>query len=71
MTVSEVVKNLESMDSKKSGLDYLNKLNLNRSSLVNICKYLDIPKGTIDRMKKDIVENTIGFRLRSKAILEA
>lgn len=42
MTVSDIVNKLESMNDRKSGIDYLNKCNLTKISLVKICKYLDI-----------------------------
>lgn len=67
----EIIKKLESMDSKQDGEKYLESLDLKKIQLEKILKELDSPFEKKDNMAKlisKIIEATIGFRLRSQAI---
>lgn len=67
----EIIKKLESMDSKQDGEKYLESLDLKKIQLEKILKELDSPfekKDNMAKMISKIIEATIGFRLRSQAI---
>jgi len=62
---------LGSKASRDDGLAYLDELSLNRESLRQVAVALDLPTprtDTVARLKDRIVEATIGYKLRSKAI---
>lgn len=62
---------LSNAESREAGENYLNDQNLNRANLQALARKLDIPVRKGDNMgaiRENIVEATIGYRLRSDAI---
>jgi len=66
-----IIDKLNTIDSREKGLEYLSEASLKKVELEKILKILDIPflkKDNIKVLTEKIIEATIGFRLRSKAI---
>lgn len=66
MTTNEIINKLFVCDTRKKGLVLIE--NLSVSDVANICKQLDIKIKSKKTNITSIIENTIGFRLRSNAI---
>ena len=67
MDAENVIKVMFLMKDRESGMNYIK--DFSKSELVCICKKLDIPHNlSIKKLSDSIIENTIGFRLRSNAI---
>ena len=67
--VKLIIESLYTFNNRKAGREYLKSKHFKRVELEVIVKVLDIPnQGTIEKLIDSIIERTIGFRLRSKAI---
>ncbi|MGA6118714.1 hypothetical protein [Sphingobacterium anhuiense] len=69
--IDNIIEKLGSIEKREDGIIYLNGLNLGRLDVERILKKLDLPtmkKDTIQQLFDKIIENTIGYKLRSKAI---
>ena len=69
--VVSVVQTLSEKQSREEIEDYFNLFEINRKTLEEICRSQDIPfskKDNIRMLKDKIIEEFIGFKLRSKAI---
>lgn len=68
-----IVLELRQSQNEKVAMEYLSSLNLSRDGYMQILKCLDIPtsnRDSISKMSRKIIDGTIGFQLRSQAILE-
>ncbi|MDG4767728.1 hypothetical protein O7632_27070 [Solwaraspora sp. WMMD406] len=64
---------LVAMDSRDDGLLYLRQLKLSRNALQALSEAMDLPVRKSDKIEDlmgNLIEATIGFRLRSNAIRE-
>ncbi len=66
--ISIIIENLFSINNREDGMSYLEANVSSRNDLIEISKILDISIGNMKKMKDNIIENTIGFRIRSNAI---
>jgi hypothetical protein len=69
--LQEVINLLNNTDERKAGLKILNEKCSNKFYLESLMKSLDIPflqRDNIEKLQEKIIEATIGYRLRSKAI---
>ncbi|MBW1615513.1 MAG: hypothetical protein JRJ49_03070 [Deltaproteobacteria bacterium] len=69
--LQEVINLLNNTDEREAGLKILNEKGANKFYLAALMKSLDIPslqRDNIEKLKEKIIEATIGYRLRSKAI---
>ena len=69
--IDDFIIKLEKCDTRESGIDLLDGKNLTKQYLESILKKLSIPVQKIDNitvLKDKIIEATIGFKIRSKAI---
>lgn len=67
----EITQMLNEMDDRQKGLTLLNDRCPTKDGLVQLTRYLDLPlqkKEPVDRLTEKIIEATIGYRLRSRAI---
>ena len=67
----EIVRALNEATTREAGLAVLEKRCPSKENLVQLSRHLDIPvqrRDASDKMRKRIVETTIGFRLRSRAV---
>ena len=67
-----IINRLKSYNTREEGELYLLSLDLKRKDLEAVAKALDLPyskKDTIVKIREKIIEGTIGYRLRSNAIL--
>ena len=67
-----IINCLKSYNTREEGESYLLSLDLKRKDLEAVAKALDLPyskKDTIVKIREKIIEGTIGYRLRSNAIL--
>ena len=67
-----IINRLKSYNTREEGESYLLSLDLKRKDLEAVAKALDLPyskKDTIVKIREKIIEGTIGYRLRSNAIL--
>ena len=70
-SIQEYVSQLRTSDEREKGTDLLNKKNITKSFLKRLAKQIDIPvshRDNVEILKEKIIEATIGYRLRSKAI---
>jgi hypothetical protein len=71
MLPEDVVRRLRATRSRDAGMSFLEELNVAKVDLERIARCLDLPvqrSVTTERLKSNIVEATIGYRLRSEAI---
>lgn len=69
--VLEITNYLYTIEDRDEGAKFLELKCNNRSELEDIIRSLDVPfqkKDSVEKLKDKIIERTIGFRLRSKAI---
>ena len=69
--IIEIESLLRDMSSREKGTALLKDRCTNKDSLIRVAKHLDLPvqkKEKIDAIIEKIVENTIGFKLRSQSI---
>lgn len=69
--ITTIVKKLGSLEKRDEGKAFLSNYNLGRLDLEHILKRMDLPalkKDNIQQLTDRIIENTIGFKLRSQAI---
>ncbi|MCP4345939.1 MAG: hypothetical protein GY795_10495 [Desulfobacterales bacterium] len=67
----KIIQHIEKMTSSKDGVSYLKEHVPTKNQLKILAKKLDIPirrTDKLDQIVEKIIESTIGFRLRSKAI---
>lgn len=66
-----IIEKLGSLEKRDEGIVYLSNFILGRLDLEQILKKMDLPafkKDSIQQLIDRIIENTIGFKLRSQAI---
>lgn len=71
VVVSESISLLNSMQSREEAYSYMSSSDLKKADLEAICKQLDLPltkKENIKALQEKIIEGTVGYKLRSKAI---
>lgn len=71
LDIEALCKELAVKATREEGMTLLDSLNLTRESLRRVAAAVDAPTpktDTVQRLKERIVEATIGYRLRSKAI---
>jgi hypothetical protein len=69
--ISEVAELLRNLDDRDQGRALLEQRVPNKNLLTHLARYLDLPlqkREPVDRLKEKIIEATIGYRLRSRAI---
>ena len=69
--ILEIESLLRNLNSREKGTVLLKDRCTNKESLIRVAKHLDLPvqkKEKIDTIIEKIVENTIGFKLRSQSI---
>jgi hypothetical protein len=69
--LSELASLLREASTREAGHDLLAARSMSKESLVRFARYLDIPASKRDpneRIRDRIIEATIGFRLRSRAV---
>lgn len=69
--VAQVVDRLKAATDREHGLVVLDEYCTNKAELLALAQKLDLPvrkKDSIERLREIVIESTIGFRLRSKAI---
>nr|VFJ91327.1 MAG: hypothetical protein BECKLFY1418B_GA0070995_102518 [Candidatus Kentron sp. LFY]VFJ93291.1 MAG: hypothetical protein BECKLFY1418A_GA0070994_103030 [Candidatus Kentron sp. LFY] len=69
--ISDVARRLRSLDDRDEGRFILEQRVPNKDLLTRLVRYLDLPlhkQETTERLKDKIIEATIGYRLRSRAI---
>jgi len=67
----EITDYLKQLDSRESGLNYLQKYRFTKDYLQKLARFIDIPTQrteTKDELLQRIIEATIGYRLNSQAI---
>jgi hypothetical protein len=67
----EITHYLKQLDSRESGLNYLQKNRLTKDYLQKLARFIDIPiqrTETKEKLLQRIIEATIGYRLNSQAI---
>lgn len=68
----DVIEHLKTLTTVEEGTAFLSSLRLSRAQYIVLLKTLDLPMSRHDnimRMEAKLVEGTIGFRLRSSAII--
>ena len=69
--VQEITQQLQQMSDRDSGFALLREKCAKKPQLIAIAEELDIPfqkKEAVERLQEKIIESTIGYRLRSRAI---
>jgi len=69
----EIEQYLRTLEDRQQGRDFINKRLASREELVRLARHLDLPvakEDSIEKLKEKIIESTIGYRLRSRAIQE-
>ena len=71
ITLDKAIQKLYNYSSRDEGFDFLDKNFTSRAELTLLAKRLDLPISKLDniqRVRENIIETTIGFRLRSNVI---
>ena len=71
VNVDEIASKLRSFDTREEGELLLNDLSLKRVDYERLIRFLDLPfnkKDNLAKMKEKVLEGTIGYRLRSRAV---
>nr|VFK78719.1 MAG: hypothetical protein BECKSD772D_GA0070982_10234 [Candidatus Kentron sp. SD] len=69
--ISDVAQRLRGLGDRAEGRTLLDERVPNKDSLTRLVRYLDLPlhrQETKERLKEKIIDATIGYRLRSRAI---
>lgn len=70
-TIKSLIDNLTKLNSREEGFNVLENKCSSKSDLESILLYLDVPfqkRDSASKLKDKIIENSIGYRLRSQAI---
>lgn len=70
-TVETIISEMSDMKTRKEGAEYLAALGLKKTAMFAILKKMDVPfraSESTEKIRQKIIEGTIGFRIRSKAI---
>ncbi len=71
LDTSNIEQTLISFDSREEGMEYLAEKCQRKDELELLVRHLDLPvskKDSIEKLREKVIEATIGYRLRSKAI---
>ena len=71
---SNIVAHLQQFSSRDDGYNYLRSLPINRNGFQQLLRLIDMPYTSRDNtqiMQAKLIEGSIGYRLRTQAILEA
>jgi ribulose bisphosphate carboxylase small subunit len=69
--LNDIIGKLNSIKTREEGHKYIDELNLSKNKLIDVARFLDIPvqqKENMQIISDKIIENTIGYKLRSQAI---